>query len=131
VNLYKEVASTLGRAGRTIDAAEFYQGYIDATQSTESADFLQLGIYHYQVAGQLARKVSAAEKAIEAEETVEVSPAVLKDSLNQFVGNAVEAFGKVVELIPESYQGTTGVQTPTRSLTKTYRKGWPTMTTKK
>lgn len=105
VNLYKEVASTLGRAGRTIDAAEFYQGYIDATQSTESADFLQLGIYHYQVAGQLARKVSAAEKAIEAEETVEVSPAVLKDSLNQFVGNAVKAFGKVVELIPESYQG--------------------------
>jgi tetratricopeptide (TPR) repeat protein len=105
VNLYKEVASTLARAGRTIDAAEFYQGYIDATQSTESADYLQLGIYHYQVAGQLARKASAAEKAVEAGEPVETSPALLKDSLAQFVGNAVEAFGKVIELLPESYQG--------------------------
>jgi tetratricopeptide (TPR) repeat protein len=106
VNLYKEVASTLARAGRTIDAAEFYQGYIDATQSTESADYLQLGIYHYQVAGQLARKASAAEKAVEeGGEPVETSPALLKDSLAQFVGNAVEAFGKVIELLPESYQG--------------------------
>lgn len=105
VNLYKDVANTLSRAGRTIDAAEFYQGYIDATQSTESADYLQLGIYHYQVAGQLARKAGAADKAIEAGEVVETSPALLKDSLVQFVNNAVEAFGKVIELVPESYQG--------------------------
>ncbi|HHU26974.1 MAG TPA: tetratricopeptide repeat protein [Bacteroidales bacterium] len=103
--IYKEVATTLARANRTIEAIEFYQGYIDATQSTESADYMQLGIYNYQVAGQLARKVNAAKKAIEAEETVEVNLGLLNDSLAQFAGNAVEAFGKVIELAPESYQG--------------------------
>ncbi len=105
VNLYKDVASTLAKVDRTIDAIEFYQGYIDATQSTESADYLQLGIYNYQIAGQLGRKASAAEKAIEAEEEVVTSPAVLRDSLALFAGKAAEAFGKVTELAPDSYQG--------------------------
>ena len=45
---------------------------ISMPRSTESADFLQLGIYHYQVAGQLARKVSAAEKAIEAKKQLKL-----------------------------------------------------------
>ncbi|MGI6573621.1 MAG: tetratricopeptide repeat protein [Fermentimonas sp.] len=105
VNLYRDVASTLARVNRTIDAAEFYQGYIDATQSTESVDYQQLGIYYYQVAGQLARKAGAAEKAVEEGGAVETNPVLLRDSLAQFVGNAVKAFSKVIELVPESYQG--------------------------
>lgn len=104
-NLYKEVAFTLARANRTEDAARFYQGYIDATQSTESADYLQLGIYNYQIAGRLAREASAAEKAVKAGQTVETSPAVLKSSLEEYAGKAVEAFGKVIEFTPDSYQG--------------------------
>ncbi|MDI9605253.1 MAG: tetratricopeptide repeat protein [Bacteroidota bacterium] len=103
--LFKEIASTLARADRTIEAIEFYQGYIDATQSTEPEDFLQLGSYNYQIAGKLARKANAAKKAIEAEETVEVNLELLNDSLAQFAGKAVEAFTKITDLMPDSYLG--------------------------
>ncbi len=104
--LSKEVASRLASANRTADAAVFYQKYIEAESSEEASDYLQLGLYNYRTATGLSSKAAAAEKSLAAGETVtDVNPVALRDSMTQYIIKADEAFDKVIELAPDSYQG--------------------------
>lgn len=109
--LSKEVAVRLAGADRTAEAADFYQKYIEAESSEDASDYLQLGIYYYRTASQFAGKATAAGKAPAGTVTnsgqsgTEGDPAALKESTSQYVSKADEAFAKVIELAPDSYQG--------------------------
>lgn len=108
-SLAKEVAARLANADRTIDAAHFYQKYIDAISSQDGMDYLQLGIYYYRTAGKFSSKVTALEKEQNgggtANSTATGNLTALKDSMAQYVSKADGAFAKVIEFVPESYQG--------------------------
>lgn len=109
--LSREIATKLAGADRTADAAAFYQKYIDALPNEDASDYLQLGIYYYRTAGKFSTKVAAAEKnqsgttPNSGQFTTEPTLTVLKDSMAQYVSKADEAFAKVIELAPDSYQG--------------------------
>ena len=109
--LSKEVAVRLAGADRTAEAADFYQKYIEAESSEDASDYLQLGIYYYRTASQFAGKATAAGKAPagavanSGQSGTEGDSAALKESTAQYVSKADEAFAKVIELAPDSYQG--------------------------
>lgn len=109
--LSKEVATKLAGADRAADAAAFYQKYIDALPNEDASDYLQLGIYYYRTGGKFSAKVAAAEKNQSSttpnsgQSATEPTLTVLKDSMAQYVSKADEAFAKVIELAPDSYQG--------------------------
>ncbi len=100
--LSKEVAIKLAGTDRTADAAAFYRKYIDQSEHEDASDYLQLGIYYYRAAGKFSTKAADAEKDQSATGT---NQALLKDSMAQYVSKADEAFAKVIELVPDSYQG--------------------------
>ena len=109
--LSKEVALRLAGADRTADAAAFYQKYIEAVSSEDASDYLQLGIYYYRTASQFSAKVAAAEKTQtgtvpnSGQSVAEGNLTTLKENMVQYVSKADEAFTKVIELAPDSYQG--------------------------
>lgn len=109
--LSKEIATKLAGADRTADAAVFYQKYINALPNEDASDYMQLGIYYYRTAGKFSAKVATAEKnqsgttPNSGQSATEPTLTVLKDSMAQYVSKADEAFARVIELAPDSYQG--------------------------
>jgi len=109
--LSREIATKLAGTDRTADAAAFYQKYINALPNEDASDYLQLGIYYYRTAGKFSAKVATAEKnqsgttPNSGQSATEPTLTVLKDSMAQYVSKADEAFAKVIELAPDSYQG--------------------------
>lgn len=103
-SLNKDVATKLASIDRIADAADFYQKYIEATSSKDASDYLQLGIYYYRTAVKFVAKAKT-EPTEKNQPEMETSLAMMKDSMAQYVSKADEAFAKVIELAPDSYQG--------------------------
>jgi len=91
ITIYKDIASSLSREGKPVEAGDLYQKYIDLKkgEDIESSDYLQMGSYYYRAAGAAAKATDEAEKA----------------KLPEYVSKADASFAKVIELAPESYQG--------------------------
>lgn len=98
IELAKEVAALCGNENMSAEAAEFYQKYIDmAGDAVQPTDYYQLGRYYYLGGSSVLRLDTPAV-------TVEELPA-LKAKGTDLLRKADSAFGKMEELIPESYLG--------------------------
>lgn len=93
IAIYKDIASSLSREGKPEEAGDLYQKYIDIKgEEAESADYLQMGSYFYRASSAVAKAANEGDEAAKA-------------TLNTNVAKADAAFAKVIELVPESYQG--------------------------
>lgn len=93
ISIYKDIASSLSREGKPVEAGDLYQKYIDLLgDKVEGSDYLQMGSYYYRAAGAVSKAAKEGDAAAQT-------------ALNENVAKADAAFAKVMELIPESYQG--------------------------
>lgn len=112
--LYISEGDRLNNAGKPAEAANFYKKYMEVNPDNDVSDFLQLGIYYYRTANQYSKETAVAAKASAKDESKTGNdihqsgtdhPSALMSRVAQYVSLADEAFNKVIELAPNSYQG--------------------------
>lgn len=107
VSIYKDIASTLSKEEKYMEAGDIYQKYVDIVgDKVENGDYLQMGSYYYRGASDLARSLAALKKAQASGNTnLNDSIAKVDADLNKFVAKADTAFIKLMVMMPDSYLG--------------------------
>lgn len=107
VSIYKDIASTLSKEGKYMEAGDIYQKYIDVQgDKAENGDYLQMGSYYYRGGSIIARSLAELKKAQTAGNTnLNDSIANTQSELQKFVSKADTAFAKLVNMMPDSYLG--------------------------
>lgn len=90
-SVYKGIAETLANAGRTAEAGEYFQKYIDlAGDKVEALDYYNMGRYYYMAANTLRKDSSEVDNT---------------GKIKELLGKADAAFATVAERIPTSHLG--------------------------
>lgn len=90
-DIFKEIAETLSGAGKSAEAADYYQRYIDlAGDKAEALDYFNMGRNYYAAAGTLLQDTAQVDS---------------KEEINAYLSKADTAFGIVSERIPNSHLG--------------------------